>query len=394
MQRYKENIPRLLANFIMNKQSDQENKELDEWLQSKSNQSLFDRLSDKNKILKKSFDYDQYEVDKAWNKFEKKLDAKFEKKINKKASFNYRTWLAYASVIVLPIALALFVYIEAPKYSDLVVQQQIIPPGESNAIIYLADGSHVNLKNDTSSVIKGKDNLVVEKENNVLKVNADNLKTQDLSRMNKIVTPVSGEYQLVLPDGTKVWLNADSYLEFPSKFSSKYRKVIAKGELYFDVASNKDWPFIVESNGMELKVLGTEFNLRSYTDEENIVSTLVEGSVEIRNTKGDALLLSPGRKAILNRTDLSMSEDKADIKAITAWKNGKFIFEDERIEEIMHYMSRWYEINVFFDSPEVKRKRFSLDIPRYATVNEILDLLEATGEISFEVNNKIIRVSK
>lgn len=384
----------MLANFIMNKQSDQENKELDEWLQSKSNQSLFDRLSDKNKILKKSFDYDQFEVEKAWDKFEKKLDSIPNTKSTKKPSFNYRTWLAYASVIVLPIALALFVYIEAPKYSDLVTQQTVIPPGESNAIIYLADGRHVNLKNDTSSIIKGKDNLLVEKEDNVLKVNADNLKTQDLNRMNKIVTPVSGEYQLVLPDGTKVWLNADSYLEFPSKFSSKYRKVIAKGELYFDVASNKDWPFIVESNGMELKVLGTEFNLRSYTDEENIVSTLVEGSVEIRNTKGDALLLKPGRKATLNRTDLKMSEDKADIKAITAWKNGKFIFEDERIEEIMHYMSRWYEINVFFDSPEVKRKRFSLDIPRYATVNEILDLLEATGEISFEVNNKIIRVSK
>jgi ferric-dicitrate binding protein FerR (iron transport regulator) len=309
MQRYKENIPRMLANFIMNKQSDQENKELDEWLQSKSNQSLFDRLSDKNKILKKSFDYDQFEVEKAWDKFEKKLDSIPNTKSTKKPSFNYRTWLAYASVIVLPIALALFVYIEAPKYSDLVTQQTVIPPGESNAIIYLADGRHVNLKNDTSSIIKGKDNLLVEKEDNVLKVNADNLKTQDLNRMNKIVTPVSGEYQLVLPDGTKVWLNADSYLEFPSKFSSKYRKVIAKGELYFDVASNKDWPFIVESNGMELKVLGTEFNLRSYTDEENIVSTLVEGSVEIRNTKGDALLLKPGRKATLNRTDLKMSED-------------------------------------------------------------------------------------
>ena len=377
------NISKLIVRYLKGQLNEKQEQELNQWLKESRHRKLFERIVTKEQILKKSMDYDTFDMETAWTKIDKQ--------ISKKQA--YRKWLGYAAVILLPLAIGLIVLNQVPKYETEIAEVQKIEPGGSNAILYFANGDVVDLKKDTANVIRSRDNLVVKKDQEKLQINADQLLASDLNKLNKVVTPIGGEYQVELPDGTKVWLNADSYLEFPSKFSAKERRVIAKGELYFDVASNKDWPFIVESQGMNLKVLGTEFNLRAYADEGEIISTLVEGSVLVNNSRGEQVELSPGRQVVLNKSDNSLTENPANVEVVTAWRYGKFIFDNRRIEDIMYDLARWYDVKVFFANASAKEGKFSMDVPRYGKIESILSLIEGTGEVAFTIKGNVITVN-
>ncbi|WP_320018591.1 FecR domain-containing protein [Labilibaculum manganireducens] len=382
MRKSNNNISNLIVRYLKGKLDENQKKELNLWLEVPRNKQLFDEITTKERILNKSTSYDVFNSEKAWKQIDQKISVKI----------NYRRILAYAAVIVLPLAIGFFILNQVPKYNKEMAQFYEIKPGEFNAKLYFANGEVVDLKKDTSSRFRSADNLVVEKDSEKLKINSDLMEGGKRNKLNRIVTPIGGEYEVELPDGTVVKLNADSYLEFPSKFSGKERRVVAKGELYFDVAKNKDWPFIVESEGMELKVLGTEFNVRAYSDEKEIISTLVEGSVEVSNSSGELIRLTPDRQVVLNKSDQSMLECKANIESVTAWKNGKFIFDNRRIEDIMYDLARWYDVKVFFANSKVKDKRFSVDVPRYGEIESILTLLKGTGETSFTINKNVITV--
>ncbi|PCH70336.1 MAG: hypothetical protein COC06_04920, partial [Bacteroidales bacterium] len=350
MQTPYKNTSKLIVNYLRGELDEAQQKELNEWLKISRNQELFDRIVSKENILNKSFEQDTFNQEKAWST----IDGKIGK------TTNYRKWLSYAAVILLPLAIGFIILNQETEYEAGLAEVQTIKPGGSNAVIYFSNGEIVDLKKDTSSLIRSQENLLVERDSNRLRINDDELNASKVAKMNRIVTPIGGEYQVELPDGTKVWLNADSYLEFPSKFADNERRVIVKGELYFDVAKNKYWPFIVESNGMKLKVLGTEFNLRAYCDESEMVSTLVEGSVLVSNSFGNEIILQPGRQVYVNSSSKSMQEKQANIEAVVAWKNGKFIFDNQRIEDIMYDLARWYDVKIFFANSKVKNKRFSV----------------------------------
>ena len=382
MQTPYKNTSKLIVNYLRGELDEAQQKELNEWLKISRNQELFDRIVSKENILNKSFEQDTFNQEKAWST----IDGKIGK------TTNYRKWLSYAAVILLPLAIGFIILNQETEYEAGLAEVQTIKPGGSNAVIYFSNGEIVDLKKDTSSLIRSQENLLVERDSNRLRINDDELNASKVAKMNRIVTPIGGEYQVELPDGTKVWLNADSYLEFPSKFADNERRVIVKGELYFDVAKNKYWPFIVESNGMKLKVLGTEFNLRAYCDESEMVSTLVEGSVLVSNSFGNQVILRPGRQVSVNISSKAMQEKQANIKAVTAWKNGRFIFDNQRIEDIMYDLARWYDVKIFFANSKVKNKRFSVDVPRYGEIESILTLIEGTGEISFTINKNVITV--
>ncbi|MBI9057202.1 MAG: FecR domain-containing protein [Labilibaculum sp.] len=376
------NISNLIASYIKGEITDIQKEELDIWLENSKNKQLFDEIVTKERILDKCNDYDAFDMNKAWIQIDQKISKKTD----------YRKWLAYAAVILLPLAIGFLVLNQVTEHEPMLAEVKPITPGESNAVIYFSNGEIVNLQNDTSSVIRSEENLLVERNNNQLRINDDQLLASSVGKMNRIVTPIGGEYEVVLPDGTKVYLNADSYLEFPSKFSEKERRVIAKGELYFDVASNKEWPFIVEAKGMNLKVLGTEFNVRAYSEESEIISTLVEGSVLVNNSLGENTVLKPGYQAVISKANNSIKNIKANIEEAIAWKNGRFIFDNRRVEDIMYDLARWYDVKVFFANASVKEKRFSVDVQRYGEVEEILKLIQGTGEANFTVNGNTITV--
>ncbi|WP_321281011.1 FecR domain-containing protein [Marinifilum fragile] len=376
------NISDLIVRHLKGQLNAEQEKDLQNWIQNSGKQELFDSIVSKERMLSKSFAYDEFNQEEAWNKLEKQI----------KSSLDYKKWLAYVAVLLIPMAIGFLLLHKTPEYEVGLADVQQIEPGSSNAVIYFSNGEVVDLSKDTSGVIRSKENLLVERDSNQLKINDEELLAGEAYKMNRIVTPIGGEFQVNLPDGTKVWMNADSYLEFPSKFSGKERKVIAKGELYFDVKSNKDWPFIVETNGMELKVLGTEFNVRAYDDEAEILSTLVEGSVKVKNTRGEQILLSPGHQAVIDKGTNSLKSVVANIEEVTAWKNGQFIFDSRRLENIMYDLARWYDIKVFFANSTVKDKIFSVDVQRYGQIEDVLSLIEGTGDAKFTIKGKVITV--
>lgn len=374
-------ISKLIFLHIKGELDDAQKEELQNWLKEKYNQKIFEEIVDKLVILEKVKEYDDDEMNDVWFKLEKQL---FTKK-------DYFKWISFAAAILLPLAIGFFVLQQTPKLDVEMAQMEEVKPGGTNAKLYFFNGEVIDLQKDTSSVLRSKDNLLVKREDKQLKVSSDQLLASGEVNMNRIVTPIGGEYQIVLPDGTKVWLNADSYLEFPSKFSEKYRKVKAKGEVYFAVATNKECPFIVESKGVELKVLGTEFNLRSYSDENYVTTTLIEGSVQVSNLYKESLKLSPGKQAIVH--DNKIYEQQADIESVTAWLKGRFIFKKRRVEDIMYDLARWYNVKIFFSNSRVKNVSMTLDIARYSEIEDVLNLMEATRLVSFDLSGNTISVN-
>ncbi|MCT4603991.1 MAG: DUF4974 domain-containing protein [Marinifilum sp.] len=378
----KNKISELIVKHLKGQLDANQENELKKWLKKPGKKERFDQIVSKERILQKSFEYDEFNQEAAWTKLDKQI----------KPKLDYKKWLAYAAVLLIPLAIGFLLLQKTPEYETGLAEVQKIEPGSSNAVIYFSNGEIVDLSKDTSGVIRSKENLLVERDSNQLKINDEELLAGRLGKMNRIVTPIGGEYQVVLPDGTKVWMNANSYLEFPSKFSIKERKVIAKGELYFDVERNKEWPFVVATKGMELRVLGTEFNVRAYEDEEEILSTLVEGSVQVNNSLGEEIILNPGYQAIIKRNDNSLTNVLANIEEVTAWKNGQFIFDNRRLENIMYDLARWYDIKVFFANATVKDKNFSVDVQRYGNIEDILKLIEGTGDAQFTIKGNVITV--
>jgi hypothetical protein len=383
MYKEKSKISELIYRSLKGELNPKEQNELDLWLKDDHNKKVYRKITSKEAILKKAREYDDDGMNEVWKRLDKQL---FQKP-------DYQKWLSYAAVIVLPLAIGFFLLYQMPEPPQELAKFESIQPGESNAKLYFSNGEVVDLKKDTSALIRSNDNLVVERKENELRINSSQISTSNAIRTNRIVTPVGGEYDVVLSDGTKVWLNADSYLEFPSKFSDNVRKVIARGEVYFDVAGNAKWPFIVESGGMELKVLGTEFNLRNYHDEEEMITSLVEGSVEVSNALKEKVILKPGREVLIATADNSMLERKADLESVTGWRKGRFIFKKKRVEDIMYELERWYNVKVFFTNSSVKDVTITLDVARYDNIEDILGLMEGTREVSFNISGKIISVN-
>ena len=376
-------ISKLIVLHLKNELNADQKEELNLWLKEDCNQKIFGKITSKSAILNKVNEYDTDQMNEVWVKLDKQL---FKKP-------DYLKWLSYAAVIILPLAIGFFILNQTPKFETEIAQFEELKPGETNAKLYFANGDVVDLKEDNFSTLRSDDNLLVKNSDEKLQINSDELLASSIVKMNRIVTPIGGEYQVELPDGTKVWLNADSYLEFPSKFADKQRKVIAKGEAYFDVVSNKDWPFIVESQGVELKVLGTEFNLRAYVDEDYITTSLIEGSVLVSNSFNNKVKLSPGKQVSVGIHDNKMTESEADIEAVTAWRNGRFIFKKKRVENIMYDLARWYNVKIFFSNSSVKDVTITLDAPRYGKIEDILSLIEGTRDVNFDIKGRIINVN-
>jgi ferric-dicitrate binding protein FerR (iron transport regulator) len=236
-------------------------------------------------------------------------------------------------------------------------------------------------KKDTSFVLAG----------NTVNIQAGGVKVAGEKPVQyTLVTPKGGEYSLILEDGTKVWLNADSKLVYPSGFGGGARKVQLTGEAYFEVKTDAEHPFIVHTYRQDIRVLGTEFNVQAYPEENEIVTTLITGKVQV-NSKGEKVQLKQGQQAISNKNGILRLQPKADLEQAIAWKEGYFRFDYTDIYEIMRQLSRWYDIKVSYEEG-VKHREFLAFINRDNNISEVLGMLEATGAIRFEINGKKITV--
>ncbi len=269
-----------------------------------------------------------------------------------------------------------------------VLKKQDIPAGKNKAVLTLANGEVLALsdlavgahsRQDGAVITKNKDGQlqyqVVDTENNSKEI-----------AYNTISTPKGGQYQVNLPDGTKIWLNSASSLKFPTSFKKlSERKVELSGEGYFEVAKDKTRPFRVVSNQQTVTVYGTHFNINAYNDEEERVTTLVEGSVDVNH-----VLLSPSEQSVIKGGQIKVQP--ADIESVMAWKNGYFRFEEERLDVIMKRISRWYDVDVEFADPALKELEFGVVTSRSGNLSGILKMLEMTHEIYFTMRDRKITV--
>lgn len=270
-----------------------------------------------------------------------------------------------------------------------------IAPGGNKATLILANGKRIVLDGASNGKIAEESGIMITKAaDGQLIYRVTETQSINPAAFNTIVTPRGGQYQVALPDGTKVWLNASSSLKFPAAFSSRERRVELDGEAYFEVAKNPQLPFKVVTAQQEVEVLGTHFNINSYTDEANTKTTLFEGSVKVLSkTSMIAKMLKPGQQAIVEEKGIVVST--VDIDEALAWKNGNFVFNNENLESIMRRVSRWYDVVVEYQDDEVRKEAFGGSVSRFGNVSEILRMLEITGNVRFKIyTNKIVVMKK
>jgi ferric-dicitrate binding protein FerR (iron transport regulator) len=325
----------------------------------------------------------------------KKADILVEKAINadsvrRKRRYLSVRWHQIAAAAVLALALGIgirYLFSQREDRSPAVVHHLVkqyendVKPGGTRAVLMAGQTQVVLNKKDTSFVLAG----------NTVNIQAGGVKVAGEKPVQyTLVTPKGGEYSLILEDGTKVWLNADSKLVYPSGFGGGARKVQLTGEAYFEVKTDAEHPFIVHTYRQDIRVLGTEFNVQAYPEENEIVTTLITGKVQV-NSKGEKVQLKQGQQAISNKNGILRLQPKADLEQAIAWKEGYFRFDYTDIYEIMRQLSRWYDIKVSYEKG-VKHREFLAFINRDNNISEVLGMLEATGAIRFEINGKKITV--
>jgi transmembrane sensor len=258
----------------------------------------------------------------------------------------------------------------------------------NQAILTLSNGSVIILDSTKNGIITKQGNVKIIKLDSgqlAYSPQSSNGTTSSEISYNTISTPRAAQYQVVLSDGTKVWLNAASSLRFPTSFSGQDRRVELTGEGYFEVSKNKGKPFHVQVGTVEVEVLGTHFNIMAYEDEAAIQTTLLEGSVKV-SYKSQSDLLKPGKQAILNRDENKLTTGDANVQQVVAWKNGYFCFDKSDVKTIMRQVSRWYDLDIIYESPAPDMK-FSGKIERELPLSGIAHLL-ASGQIHFRIEGK------
>jgi transmembrane sensor len=308
--------------------------------------------------------------------------------------------MAAAAVILLLITAGIYYFIlphPAVKTSNSAPYKNDIAPGTNGALLTLSNGMQIQLDST------GNGNIAHEGNTNIIKIDSQlsyNVEqgTNTTNLYNTVSTANGNQYQLKLPDGSKVWLNAGSSIRFPVSFGGNERRVTITGEVYFDVKHNSRLPFIVMVNGFEIHDLGTRFNVNAYTDEPAVKTTLIEGKVKVGICNEKSVVLKPGEQAVLPAT-LSQSSQPSqpisvqtvDVDAVTAWKNGQFMFDNHNIQAVMRQLERWYNIEVVY-SGNVTKEEFVGTISRFENISQVLKMLERTGTVTFAIKGRKVTV--
>lgn len=276
--------------------------------------------------------------------------------------------------------------------NDKTQQPADISPGSNKATLTMSNGATIVLTNSPNGILARNGNTAIKKINDGQLIFEPHQATTDIETpddWNIISTPRGGEYQLVLPDGSKVWLNAESSLKFPSHFKGKQRSVVLTGEAYFEIAKNTRQVFKVATAQMEVQVLGTDFNLADYGGNGISKTTLINGAVKIKSGK-QTQLLKPGQQIQLTRNKQLKLIPHADIETEIAWKNGLFRFKDASIQQVMEQVARWYDIEVTYDNEHAK-KLFNGSISRNVNLSGLLNMLAYTG-VNYEIKGRKVHI--
>ena len=359
--------------------------------------------------------YDKFQQNGEWDKslldekddIEKELHARITKNLvdypSRVKSFPY--FKVAAAVVLFTISVGLLVWNKRQSIPSLdsVSERfvQDIDPGTHRAVLTLGDGTLLNLEGSNNGILTSQGNSQILKlADGQLAYTAIEGQTSLVKDVfNTITVPRSGQYQLTLPDGTKVWLNSASSLKFPASFASSARVVELEGEAYFEVTTLYDdvrkekRPFIVKTPTQRIDVLGTRFNVNAYKGEKTVKTTLIEGSVSIASAvTGQAMVLKPGQQSQLSNSGTIHLTDNMDAEEAIAWKNGIFHFHNTDLSTIMRELSRWYNVDI--DIENIPQRKFNGVLSRNVQLSQVLQMMEKTSGLKFNVEERKISMSK
>ena len=298
-----------------------------------------------------------------------------------------------AAAVIIGIILTVILKLSLPHDKPSKLTYNDITPGANKAVLTLSNGKKINLSNAVAGQLASQSGIQILKTTSgqiIYKV-VPTIGGLD-NKSNNITTPIGGQWQVILPEGTKVWLNSASSLTYPTTLGKQNTRIVQlNGEAYFEVAKDKLRPFIVNTGLQEVKVFGTHFNINCYQDEPSLKTTLAEGAVKVSIIGGISKFLKPGQQATLKNGALTVGE--ANVEEALAWKNGYFRFNDESIQSIMRKLSRWYNIDVQYVG-DISDEGMNGKISRFKNISQVLKALEATKTVHFKVEGRRVTVLK
>lgn len=380
-------IEELLIKQLEQPLSAEEQAIVNEWLQaSPLNQELYNSIYNKEELEKKVAEFNQFDENRSWNKLVASGKWTPTTTNNNVYRLIRRKWHYAAAILILSIGAGIF-YLNMPSGGPSVPTEPVLAgkeeilPGSNKAVLTIGD-SVINLSDEKTGIVAG-NNGIVYRDGELI---AEATKTVTLS------TPRGGYYEATLPDGTKVWLNAASSIQFPSKFNATDRTVIVTGEVFLEVAKNQQAPFSVTAGNANVRVLGTSFNINAYDNEPVVKTTLVQGSVRVaaEGANNGAVVLRPGQQAISAGNGIVTNVETPDLSGILAWKNGFISFDDTDFKTVMRQLERWYDIKVEYKgkAPTVK---LNGELDRQVPLTDVLNYLSRLN-IKFERNGRTITV--
>lgn len=313
-----------------------------------------------------------------------------------KARGRRQLWIqitAVASVVILfALSFAFFYMPELERESPVSAK---VHAGGMKATLIVANGIQVDLMQDNlQDVVRQYGATVLEDKKNELRY--DNVEVneeiEEKPVYHTISTPVGGEYHFTLADGTMVWLNSSSRLTFPTRFTGDAREVLVEGEVYFGVQHDESKPFIVRVNDVSVRVLGTEFCISAYPENEGVMTTLVRGAVQV-TSGNNRVVLKPGYQAVVDQYSGAISQRAVELSLYTSWVRGIFEYENMELNDIMVQLARWYDVQFIFSAPEYKERRFTGVIRKYEDLNDVLDMIEKTTNVKFIINGKNVTIT-
>jgi transmembrane sensor len=391
-------IAELIARSLDEPLNDEEQRRLDAWrLANEEHQQLFEQFKDTKWLtaeLSVLYEYDKEAMRK-----------KLAQCIAPRPKFKYlitKNWPAYAAAASFLILISVgYWWLSRPKKQPVIQEvsrfkNDVLPANDQSAVLVLEDGRKIYLDQEKDGSLTQQGN-VVKRGKELTYTSASGTRQSANVSHNTLSTPKGKQYQVVLPDNSKVWLNAASSIRYPTAFVGNERRVEITGEAFFDVSKDKTKPFrvaiVAGAVRSEVEVLGTHFNVNAYENEEVVKTTLVEGKVKVLSkVNGQEAMLKPGQQASLSQAVQSIPVQSVDVEEVVAWKNNFFVFNDLTIQAVMRQLARWYDVEVVYENQVPDH--FNATIQRNVPLSKVLQALELTESVHFEIDGKRVVVKK
>lgn len=394
------NLAKAIASVLAGKATERQKRDIEAWKnEAEENSHLLDKMTDEDYLMKDRESLARFDKEEAWRKICEKQGLSFG--LPERTETGRRIvpiWKYVAAVAVLAIGGGLGWWMVEREQDMQVaeIKQETREQEEPKGVkLRLQNGDLVDLENSDGVVQVEAGGIVANKDGSLLAYSEIDTDENVEIVYNEIEVPWGTEFQLKLSDGTKIYLNSVSRVRYPVTFPKGERRIELEGEAFLEVAKDSARPFIVETQYMDVQVLGTKFNISAYGDDPTVMTTLVEGSVRVSSEEnGVEAVLKPSEQLVFNKEEKTAEVRQVDVKYYTAWRDGWFRFQDVSLEDLMKVLMRWYDLEVVYADPEVKEYRFGCNFNRMSPVETLIKVFGENGKIKIEQKDGVLVIKK